>query len=292
MAALEAECDEPGGARRHASPAVGAGAGRQPRASSSCRTPRATSSAWTDRAAGPGRAGLAPPPARRFGDQCAEERRPGGEYSFAAVSSARVPAHGPDPASSAGRVPGGRDLRNQLPATGTSAHPVRRSLNRERCRLVWWVTVGVTIAVLLFDVVIVGRRPHEPSCREVRLRSRSTSDWPISSASVSGYFAGQQYGTEFFAGWLTEYSLSVDNLFIFLIIMCKFAVPRQYQQTALMVGIVLALIMRGSLHRRRRGRDQQVQLGVLPLRPVPDLHRREAGQARAPRTRRTSRRAG
>ena len=58
-------------------------------------------------------------------------------------------------------------------------------------------------------------------------------------------FAGHQYGTEFFAGWLTEYSLSVDNLFIFLIIMTKFAVPRQLQQSALLVGIVLALIMRG-----------------------------------------------
>jgi tellurite resistance protein TerC len=58
-------------------------------------------------------------------------------------------------------------------------------------------------------------------------------------------FAGPQFGTEFFAGWLTEYSLSVDNLFIFIIIMSKFGVPRQYQQTALMVGIVLALVMRG-----------------------------------------------
>jgi tellurite resistance protein TerC len=57
--------------------------------------------------------------------------------------------------------------------------------------------------------------------------------------------AGHDYGTQFYAGWLTEYSLSVDNLFIFLIIMAKFAVPRAYQQTALMVGIVLALVMRG-----------------------------------------------
>ena len=58
-------------------------------------------------------------------------------------------------------------------------------------------------------------------------------------------FAGHQYGTEFFAGWLTEYSLSVDNLFIFLIIMNKFGVPKPLQQNALLVGIVLALIMRG-----------------------------------------------
>jgi tellurite resistance protein TerC len=59
------------------------------------------------------------------------------------------------------------------------------------------------------------------------------------------YFAGAQYGGEFFAGWLTEYSLSIDNLFIFIIIMGKFAVPREYQQNALMIGIILALIMRG-----------------------------------------------
>ena len=83
---------------------------------------------------------------------------------------------------------------------------------------------------------------------------------------ASGSSPGHEYGVEFFAGWLTEYSLSVDNLFIFIIIMAKFAVPRQYQQKALLVGIVLALVMRGDLHRRRRGRDQRVQLGLLHLR--------------------------
>jgi tellurite resistance protein TerC len=57
--------------------------------------------------------------------------------------------------------------------------------------------------------------------------------------------SGSKYGTEFFAGWLTEYSLSVDNLFVFIIIMTKLAVPRQLQQSALLIGIVLALILRG-----------------------------------------------
>ena len=59
------------------------------------------------------------------------------------------------------------------------------------------------------------------------------------------YFHGGQFGLEFFAGWLTEYSLSVDNLFIFIIIMASFNVPKKYQQQALLVGIVLALIFRG-----------------------------------------------
>ncbi|HEX2176728.1 MAG TPA: TerC family protein [Nocardioidaceae bacterium] len=110
---------------------------------------------------------------------------------------------------------------------------------------VWWATVVITVSFLLVDVVVIGRRPHEPSMKEV---SRHLAFY-LSLAVVFGlgvwFFAGAQYGGEFFAGWLTEYSLSVDNLFIFIIIMSKFAVPRQYQQTALMIGIVLALIMRG-----------------------------------------------
>ena len=58
-------------------------------------------------------------------------------------------------------------------------------------------------------------------------------------------FSGGQYAGEFFAGWITEYSLSVDNLFVFLVILTRFGVPREFQQTALLIGIILALIMRG-----------------------------------------------
>ena len=59
------------------------------------------------------------------------------------------------------------------------------------------------------------------------------------------YFHGPQFAVQFFAGWVTEYSLSVDNLFIFVIIMASFGVPRVYQRQALFVGIVIALIFRG-----------------------------------------------
>jgi len=109
----------------------------------------------------------------------------------------------------------------------------------------WWGTVVFTTGFLLVDVLIIGRRPHEPSMREV---SRDLAFF-VGAAILFGigvyFFAGSQYGTEFFAGWLTEYSLSIDNLFIFIIILNKFAVPRKYQQTALLIGIVLALVMRG-----------------------------------------------
>ncbi len=110
---------------------------------------------------------------------------------------------------------------------------------------VWWTTIVITMAILLFDVVVVGRRPHEPSMKEVTSYLSVYVGLAIAFGIGVWVLAGHRYGTEFFAGWLTEYSLSVDNLFIFLIIMAKFSVPRQFQQTALMVGIVLALIMRG-----------------------------------------------
>jgi tellurite resistance protein TerC len=109
---------------------------------------------------------------------------------------------------------------------------------------VWWTTIVVTSSVLLFDIVVIGRRPHEPSTKEVSISLAVYIGLAVLFGIGVWMFSGQQYGTEFFAGWLTEYSLSVDNLFIFIIIMAKFGVPRQYQQEALLVGIVLALVMR------------------------------------------------
>ncbi len=110
---------------------------------------------------------------------------------------------------------------------------------------VWWLTIGLTVAILAVDVFILGRRPHEPSRREVTVALAAY----IGAAVLFGIgifvISGPRYGTEFFAGWLTEYSLSVDNLFIFIIIMSRFAVPRNYQQEALLIGIVLALFFRG-----------------------------------------------
>ncbi|MET0994741.1 MAG: TerC family protein [Mycobacterium sp.] len=112
-------------------------------------------------------------------------------------------------------------------------------------QLEWIITLGVTIAVLLFDVIVIGRRPHEPTMRECAIALSIYIGLAVLFAAWVWYFHGSQFGVEFIAGWLTEYSLSVDNLFIFLIIMASFNVPREYQQQALLVGIVLALIFRG-----------------------------------------------
>ncbi|MFF5179837.1 TerC family protein [Micromonospora sp. NPDC000316] len=111
--------------------------------------------------------------------------------------------------------------------------------------LVWAGTLVALTAVLLVDLLIIGRRPHEPSVRESSLWVAfyvglallfGVGVWLTSGASLAG---------QFYTGWLTEYSLSVDNLFVFVIIMARFGVPRQYQQKVLLVGIVLALLMRG-----------------------------------------------
>ncbi|WP_293004241.1 TerC family protein [Mycobacterium sp.] len=112
--------------------------------------------------------------------------------------------------------------------------------------LEWMVTLGLTVAVLLFDVLVMARRSgEEPTMR----RSAIALSGYIALAGFFGiwlwFFHGHQFAIQFFAGWLTEYSLSVDNLFIFVIIMASFGVPRVYQREALFIGIVIALVFRG-----------------------------------------------
>ncbi|KRF26807.1 MULTISPECIES: TerC family protein [unclassified Phycicoccus] len=114
---------------------------------------------------------------------------------------------------------------------------------------VWYLTVGLMAAVLLFDVFIIARRPHVPSTKEVSI----SLAFYIGAALLFGlgiwYFthdqAGGKFATEYYAGWLTEYSLSVDNLFIFLLIMARFGVPEKLQQSALLIGIIIAIALRG-----------------------------------------------
>jgi tellurite resistance protein TerC len=111
--------------------------------------------------------------------------------------------------------------------------------------LEWLVTLGVTIALLLFDMVVIGRRPHEPSVAECAIALTVYVGLAVAFGGWVWLSHGGQFGLEFFAGWLTEYGLSVDNLFLFMIIMASFNVPKRDQQQALLVGIVLALVFRG-----------------------------------------------
>lgn len=111
--------------------------------------------------------------------------------------------------------------------------------------LVWAITIVVLIAVLVIDIVVIGRRPHVPSMKEAGFFVALYTGLAVAFGAGVWAISGARYGGEFFGGWITEYALSVDNLFIFLIIMAKMKVPAQLQQFALMVGIVLALVFRG-----------------------------------------------
>jgi tellurite resistance protein TerC len=110
---------------------------------------------------------------------------------------------------------------------------------------VWWATIIVAVLVLAFDVVWIARNPHRPSNKETGIALGIYVGAAILFGLVMWAYAGAQLAGEFYAGWLTEYSLSVDNLFIFLLIMAKFAVPEKLQQFALMIGIIIAIVLRG-----------------------------------------------
>ncbi|MDF2554229.1 MAG: tellurium resistance protein TerC [Microbacterium sp.] len=114
---------------------------------------------------------------------------------------------------------------------------------------VWFeiTALVVLVLVLVADLLIILKRPHIPSMKEATL-------WVAFYVSLALVFAVVLFGVtgsadaagEFVAGWLTEYSLSIDNLFVFVLLMAQFAVPRKYQQEVLMVGIIIALVLRGA----------------------------------------------
>ena len=109
----------------------------------------------------------------------------------------------------------------------------------------WAVTIGIIVALLAIDFV-VGRNPHDVSMREATLWSVFYIGVAIAFGVVVWTWSGADYGQQYFAAWLVEKSLSVDNLFIFLIIFSRFAVPSELQQRALLIGVALALVMRAA----------------------------------------------
>ncbi|MEV8147517.1 TerC family protein [Arthrobacter sp. NPDC080073] len=111
-----------------------------------------------------------------------------------------------------------------------------------------WFEIGSFVVlgiILLVDLLLVVKRPHEPSMKEAGLWVAFYVTLALVFAVAMFAFAGPEHGSQFIAGWVTEYSLSIDNLFVFIIIMARFSVPRKYQQEVLMVGIIIALVLRG-----------------------------------------------
>src|SRR3712207_6214196 len=109
---------------------------------------------------------------------------------------------------------------------------------------VWAVTVGAIVGMLLFDFVGHVRTPHAPTLRESAIWSAAYVGIAIVFGLLVLVFSGGEFAGEYFAGYITEKSLSVDNLFVFVLIMAAFAVPRELQQKVLLYGIIFALALR------------------------------------------------
>ena len=110
--------------------------------------------------------------------------------------------------------------------------------------IAWAVTIGVILTLLALDLFQAIRNPHAVGFREAALQSIFYIAVAVTFGVVFGFIAGWDFGAEYFAGYIVEKSLSVDNLFVFVIIMTTFAVPAEYQQKVLIFGIVTALILR------------------------------------------------
>jgi len=111
--------------------------------------------------------------------------------------------------------------------------------------LVWIITIAVTIAFFVYEFFAHVRKPHEPTIGESARWSAFYIGLALLFGVGIGVVSGWTYGGEYFAGYLTEKALSIDNLFVFLLVMTGFAVPKAYQQKVLLIGIVIALVLRG-----------------------------------------------
>ena len=106
-------------------------------------------------------------------------------------------------------------------------------------------TFAVLAVFFVVDLFIIGRKPHVPSTKECVQHIAFFVVMALIFGGCIWFFAGSKPAIEFYSGWLTEYSLSIDNLFVFVIIMSNFAVPKQIQKYVLSIGITIALIFRG-----------------------------------------------
>jgi TerC family integral membrane protein len=110
---------------------------------------------------------------------------------------------------------------------------------------VWIITVIGLLAIVAFDLIVIARRKHTVTIKDA-------TRWVLFYVGLAGLFAavlflfspGSASGSEFVAGYITEYSLSVDNLFVFVIIMARFAVPSLAQDKVLYIGIVVSMLLR------------------------------------------------
>jgi tellurite resistance protein TerC len=172
------------------------------------------------------------------GQTALDRRSTGGMHPVVMVSDDEPARPAPVPSASSGSV-----------AWGSSAvpDPSRLEPPMDVPVAVWALTLAGVAGLLLFDFVVHVRRAHVPTLREAAAWSALYVGIALAFGVGLWFVGGAGAGTEYFAGYVTEKALSVDNLFVFLVIMSSFAVPRADQQKVLLVGIVLSLLARTGL---------------------------------------------
>src|SRR5690606_17710741 len=149
----------------------------------------------------------------------------------------------------------GRAIMPAAPAAGTVTPPrppacEARTVARPRTPmptttpLVWELTIALIVGLLVFDYVFHVRKAHEPGLREAAVWSALYVGIALLFGVAVWTWGGADMGAEYFSGYITEKALSVDNVFVFLVIMTSFQVPRASQQKVLLVGITFALVAR------------------------------------------------
>jgi len=135
-------------------------------------------------------------------------------------------------------------MRERLSRLITPRNPERNLLTTLP---IWFEVTSLTILLIILtaDLIMAYKRPHIPSTRESALWVGFYVSLALIFALMMFMLGDVEQAGQFIAGWVTEYSLSIDNLFVFVIIMARFSVPRKYQQEVLMVGILIALVLRG-----------------------------------------------
>ncbi|MFC7406756.1 TerC family protein [Georgenia alba] len=112
--------------------------------------------------------------------------------------------------------------------------------------LIAWISLSALIAIMItVDIVGHVRTPHAPSLKEAAWWSVAYIAMALVFGGIVWAIWGHHHGTDYFSGYLLEKSLSVDNLFVFVIIIAAFQIPRKYQQEVLLAGIIIAIVLRG-----------------------------------------------
>jgi len=108
----------------------------------------------------------------------------------------------------------------------------------------WIGLAAIILTLIVIDIVGHVRTPHEPTMKEAAVWSVAYIGMALAFGGIVWFVWGGGFAQEYLAGYITEKALSIDNLFVFVIMMSSFKVPRKYQQEVLLAGIVIALILR------------------------------------------------